>query len=32
MDPTRKLTLSHEQDYAAGDLKFNPYGVVRIDA
>ncbi|TFV80031.1 hypothetical protein E4K64_05165 [Bradyrhizobium frederickii] len=28
----RKLTLSHEQDYAEGDLKFNPYGVVRIDA
>ena len=28
----RKLALSREQDYAEGDLKFNPYGVVRIDA
>ncbi|MFB6415810.1 MULTISPECIES: hypothetical protein [Bradyrhizobium] len=28
----RKLTLSREQDYAEGDFKFNPYGIVRIDA
>ncbi|MBB4425065.1 hypothetical protein GGD66_003622 [Bradyrhizobium sp. CIR48] len=28
----RKLTLSHEQDYAESDFKFNPYGIVRIDA
>ncbi|MCP3442726.1 hypothetical protein NLM32_17050 [Bradyrhizobium sp. CCGUVB14] len=28
----RKLTLSREQDYAQDDFKFNPYGIVRIDA
>ena len=28
----RKLTLSREQDYAESDFKFNPYGIVRIDA
>ena len=28
----RKLTLSREQDYAEDDFKFNPYGIVRIDA
>lgn len=28
----RKLTLSREQDYAADDFKFNPYGIVRIEA
>ncbi|MBB4262081.1 MULTISPECIES: hypothetical protein [unclassified Bradyrhizobium] len=28
----RKLMLSHEQDYAESDFKFNPYGIVRIDA
>jgi hypothetical protein len=28
----RKLTLSREQDYAEDDFKFNPYGVVRIEA
>ncbi|BBO13928.1 hypothetical protein [Bradyrhizobium sp. TM102] len=28
----RKLTLSHEQDYAEDDFKFNPYGIVRIEA
>ncbi|MBR0824231.1 hypothetical protein JQ596_01690 [Bradyrhizobium manausense] len=28
----RKLTLSREQDYAENDFKFNPYGIVRIEA
>lgn len=28
----RKLTLSREQDYAESDFKFNPYGIVRIEA
>ena len=28
----RKLALSREQDYAEGDFKFNPYGIVRIEA
>ena len=28
----RKLTLSHEQDYAESDFKFNPYGIVRVEA
>ncbi|PWE79806.1 hypothetical protein XF30_26570 [Bradyrhizobium sp. SUTN9-2] len=28
----RKLALSREQDYAEGDFKFNPYGIVRIGA
>ncbi|QOZ76003.1 hypothetical protein XH83_11430 [Bradyrhizobium sp. CCBAU 53351] len=28
----RKLTLSREQDYAEADFKFNPYGIVRIEA
>ncbi|WP_407113564.1 hypothetical protein [Bradyrhizobium sp. LMG 9283] len=28
----RQLTLSQEQDYAESDFKFNPYGVVRIEA
>ncbi|TQF27707.1 hypothetical protein UNPF46_29550 [Bradyrhizobium sp. UNPF46] len=28
----RKLTLSREQDYAERDFKFNPYGIVRIEA
>lgn len=28
----RKLTLSRKQDYAEGDFKFNPYGIIRIDA
>ena len=28
----RKLTLSREQDYAEDDFKFNPYGIVRIEA
>ena len=28
----RKLVLSREQDYAEDDFKFNPYGIVRIDA
>ena len=28
----RKLKLSREQDYAEGDFKFNPYGIIRIDA
>ena len=28
----RKLTLSLEQDYAEDDFKFNPYGIVRIEA
>lgn len=27
----RKLALSHEQDYAEDDFKFNPYGIIRID-
>ena len=27
----RKLTLSREQDYAETDLKFNPYGIVRVE-
>ncbi|WFU22637.1 hypothetical protein QA649_31800 [Bradyrhizobium sp. CB1717] len=28
----RNLTLSREQDYAEDDFKFNPYGIVRIEA
>jgi hypothetical protein len=28
----RKLALSREQDYAEDDFKFNPYGIVRIEA
>ncbi|MGL9620187.1 hypothetical protein QRQ56_19400 [Bradyrhizobium sp. U531] len=28
----RKLTLSREQDYAEDDFKFNPYGIVRVEA
>lgn len=28
----RKLALSREQDYAEGDFKFNPYGIVRVEA
>lgn len=28
----RKLTLSREQDYAESDFKFNPYGIVRVEA
>ncbi|MHC4048676.1 hypothetical protein [Bradyrhizobium sp. 25ACV] len=28
----RKLTLSHEQDYAEDNFKFNPYGIVRVEA
>jgi hypothetical protein len=28
----RKLSLSRETDYAEDDFKFNPYGIVRIDA
>jgi hypothetical protein len=28
----RKLTRSREQDYAEDDFKFNPYGIVRIEA
>jgi hypothetical protein len=28
----RKLTLSREQDYAEHDFKFNPYGIVRVEA
>lgn len=28
----RKLAMSREQDYAEGDFKFNPYGIVRIEA
>ncbi|WP_311740004.1 hypothetical protein [Bradyrhizobium sp. CB1015] len=28
----RNLTLSREQDYAETDFKFNPYGIVRIEA
>ncbi len=28
----RKFALSREQDYAEGDFKFNPYGIVRIKA
>ncbi|WP_349540753.1 hypothetical protein [Bradyrhizobium sp. DOA1] len=28
----RKLALSREQDYAEGDFKFNPYGIIRIGA
>ena len=28
----RKLALSREQDYAESDFKFNPYGIVRIEA
>ncbi|QHP71953.1 hypothetical protein EI171_34470 [Bradyrhizobium sp. LCT2] len=28
----RKLTLSREQDYAEDDFKFNPYGIIRIEA
>ncbi|MET3154555.1 hypothetical protein ABIE85_000130 [Bradyrhizobium diazoefficiens] len=35
IDPTlrdRKLTLSREQDYADDDFKFNPYGIIRIEA
>lgn len=28
----RKLTLSHETQYREDDFKFNPYGIVRIEA
>jgi hypothetical protein len=28
----RKLELSREQDYAEDDFKFNPYGIVRVEA
>jgi hypothetical protein len=28
----RKLNLSHETDYAEDDFKFNPYGIVRVEA
>ncbi|WP_283816368.1 hypothetical protein [Bradyrhizobium liaoningense] len=28
----RKLALSREQDYAENDFKFNPYGVIRVEA
>lgn len=28
----RKLALTREQDYAEDDLKFNPYGIIRIEA
>ncbi|WP_298240031.1 hypothetical protein [uncultured Bradyrhizobium sp.] len=28
----RKLALSREQDYGESDFKFNPYGIVRVDA
>ncbi|WP_025035009.1 hypothetical protein [Bradyrhizobium sp. DOA9] len=28
----RKLTLSREQDYAESNFKFNPYGIVRVEA
>ncbi|MEY9129297.1 hypothetical protein ACVIWV_004804 [Bradyrhizobium diazoefficiens] len=28
----RKLTRSREQDYAEDDFKFNPYGIIRIEA
>lgn len=28
----RKLRLSREQDYAEGDFKFNPYGIIRVEA
>nr|WP_271510858.1 hypothetical protein [Bradyrhizobium sp. CCBAU 11357] len=28
----RKLALSREQDYAEDDFKFNPYGIVRVEA
>jgi len=28
----RRLTLSRERDYAEADFKFNPYGIVRIEA
>ena len=28
----RKLTLSREQDYAEDDFKFNPYGIISIEA
>lgn len=28
----RKLTLSREQDYAENDFKFNPYGIIRVEA
>ncbi|WP_092192805.1 hypothetical protein [Bradyrhizobium sp. cf659] len=28
----RKLTLTREQDYAEDDFKFNPYGIIRVEA
>jgi hypothetical protein len=28
----RKLELSREQDYAEDDFKFNPYGIIRVEA
>jgi hypothetical protein len=28
----RKLALSREPQYADDDFKFNPYGIVRIEA
>ncbi|WP_249142849.1 hypothetical protein [Bradyrhizobium liaoningense] len=28
----RRLALTLEQDYAADDFKFNPYGIVRVEA
>ncbi|MGY8634839.1 hypothetical protein RAD15_20405 [Bradyrhizobium sp. 14AA] len=28
----RKLSLSREQDYAEDDFKFNPYGIIRVEA
>jgi hypothetical protein len=28
----RRLSLSRESNYAADDFKFNPYGIIRIDA
>jgi hypothetical protein len=27
-----KLTLTREQDYAEDDFKFNPYGIIRVEA
>jgi len=27
-----KLTLTQEQDYAEDDFKFNPYGIIRVEA
>ena len=28
----RNLSLSRKQDYAENDFKFNPYGIVRVEA